>query len=72
MQPIKKMIGTGRIFAVALLLAAALFSISGCVNFSKVKVGDVVIIMAYTWPPLEEAKAFKPKVIFPDTKTNKL
>lgn len=43
MQPIRKMFETGRIFAVALLLAAALFSISGCVNFSKVKVGDVVI-----------------------------
>ena len=46
-----------------------------CVNGAAahlVKVGDVIIIMAYTWLPLEEAKAFKPKVIFPDTKTNKL
>ena len=46
-----------------------------CVNGAAahlVKVGDVIIIMAYTWLALEEAKAFKPKVIFPDTKTNKL
>lgn len=43
MQPIRKMFETGRFFAVALLLAAALLSISGCVDFSKVKVGDVVI-----------------------------
>ncbi|MGM9747444.1 MAG: hypothetical protein ACI3ZN_01470 [Candidatus Cryptobacteroides sp.] len=37
------MIESGRIFAVALLLAAALLSISGCVDFSRVKVGDVVV-----------------------------
>lgn len=37
-----------------------------------VSVGDVVIIMAYTWLEAEEARLFKPAVIFPDTKTNKL
>ena len=37
-----------------------------------VSVGDVVIIMAYTWLEAEEARVFKPAVIFPDTKTNKL
>ncbi|MBP7965383.1 MAG: aspartate 1-decarboxylase [Paludibacteraceae bacterium] len=37
-----------------------------------VTVGDVVIIMAYTWLDENEARTFKPSVIFPDTKTNKL
>ncbi len=38
----------------------------------KVQPGDVVIIMAYASMDFEEAKSFKPSVIFPDTKTNKL
>lgn len=38
----------------------------------KVTVGDIVIIMAYTWMDDEEAKIFKPSVIFPDTATNRL
>ncbi len=37
-----------------------------------VSVGDVVIIMAYTWMEIEEARTFKPSVVFPDTATNKL
>ncbi|MDR2684913.1 MAG: aspartate 1-decarboxylase [Prevotellaceae bacterium] len=35
-------------------------------------VGDIVIIMAYAWLENNEAKAFKPTVIFPETATNKL
>ena len=38
----------------------------------KVQPGDVVIIMAYAQMTPEEAKEFRPSVIFPDTKTNKL
>jgi len=38
----------------------------------KVVVGDVVIIMSYALLELQEAKSFRPTVIFPDTKTNKL
>lgn len=38
----------------------------------KVAVGDVVIIMAYASMTPEEARSFKPKVIFPDTATNRL
>lgn len=38
----------------------------------KVAVGDVVIIMSYALMTPEEAKTFKPKVIFPDTLTNRL
>lgn len=38
----------------------------------KVQVGDVVIIMSYALMDFEEAKSFKPTVIFPDTVTNKL
>lgn len=43
---------------------------SGCICLNgaaarKVQVGDVVIIMAYAQMPLDEAKEFKPQVIFP-------
>ncbi len=38
----------------------------------KVAVGDVVLIMSYATIDFNEAKTFKPKIIFPDTKTNKL
>jgi aspartate 1-decarboxylase len=38
----------------------------------KVIVGDIIIIMSYAMMDNNEAKLFKPKVIFPDTKTNKL
>ena len=38
----------------------------------KVQPGDIVIIMAYASMTPEEARTFKPSVIFPDTATNKL
>jgi aspartate 1-decarboxylase len=38
----------------------------------KVVVGDVVIIMSYAVVDFQEAKTFRPTVVFPDTKTNKL
>ncbi|MDP4240010.1 MAG: aspartate 1-decarboxylase [Bacteroidota bacterium] len=38
----------------------------------KVQPGDIVIIMAFAMMDFEEAKTFKPAIIFPDTKTNKL
>lgn len=38
----------------------------------KVQVGDIVIIMSYALMDFEEAKTFKPSVIFPDSVTNKL
>ena len=38
----------------------------------KVQPGDVVIIMSYALMDFEEAKTFKPSVIFPETATNKL
>ena len=38
----------------------------------KVQPGDIVIIMSYATMTPEEAVTFKPKVIFPDTNTNKL
>lgn len=34
--------------------------------------GDIIIILAYANMTPEEAKSFQPKVIFPDTATNKL
>jgi len=38
----------------------------------KCAVGDVVIIMSYATMEFEEAKQFKPAIIFPDTISNKL
>jgi aspartate 1-decarboxylase len=38
----------------------------------KVITGDILLIMSYATMDFEEAKSFKPVVIFPDTKTNKL
>lgn len=38
----------------------------------KVHVGDIVIIMSYAMMDFEEAKNFKPIVVFPDSTTNKL
>jgi len=38
----------------------------------KVLVGDIIIIMSYALLDFQEAKTFKPVIIFPDTKTNKL
>lgn len=38
----------------------------------KVQPGDIVIIMSYALMDFEEAKNFKPSVVFPDTATNKL
>lgn len=46
-----------------------------CINGAAarlVQTGDVVIIMSYAMMDFEEAKKFKPAVVFPDTKTNKL
>jgi aspartate 1-decarboxylase len=46
-----------------------------CVNGAaarKVMVGDIIIIMSYAFLDFQEAKSFKPIIIFPDTKTNKL
>ena len=38
----------------------------------KVLPGDVIIIIAYAMMTPEEAKEFKPKVIFPDTASNSI
>jgi aspartate 1-decarboxylase len=38
----------------------------------KVLIGDIIIIMSYAFLDFEEAKSFKPVIIFPDTITNKL
>ena len=32
----------------------------------RAQVGDVVIIIAYAWMEMEEAKKFEPMVVFPD------
>ena len=38
----------------------------------RVAIGDIVIIISYASMDFEEAKTFKPSLIFPDTATNKL
>ncbi len=46
-----------------------------CLNGAAARLvqpGDVVIIMSYASMPVEEARTFRPTVIFPDTATNKL
>ena len=48
---------------------------SGCVCWNgaaarKVQVDDLIIIVSYALMDFEEAKQFKPSVIFPDSATN--
>ncbi len=46
-----------------------------CLNGAAARMvqkGDIVIIMSYALMDFEEAKSFKPSVVFPDTATNKL
>ena len=38
----------------------------------KAQPGDIIIIMSYALMDFEEAKTFKPSVVFPDTATNNL
>jgi len=38
----------------------------------KVQPGDIIIIMAYATMDFEEAKTFRPSIIFPDSQTNKI
>ena len=50
---------------------------SGCICLNgaaarKVQVGDTVIIASYALMDFEDAKQFRPWVIFPDTATNRL
>lgn len=46
-----------------------------CLNGAAARLvqpGDIVIIMAYAWMTYEEALGFKPQVVFPDSRTNKI
>lgn len=38
----------------------------------KARVGDIVLVVAYARMTLEEAQAFRPTIVFPDERTNKL
>lgn len=38
----------------------------------KVAVGDIIIVISYASMDFDEAKGFKPQIIFPDITTNKL
>ena len=46
-----------------------------CLNGAAARLvqpGDIVIIMAYAMMEMEEARTFKPAVVFPDTTTNRI
>ncbi len=46
-----------------------------CINgpaARKIAIGDIIIIISYATMDFEDAKTFKPAIIFPDTGTNKL
>jgi aspartate 1-decarboxylase len=46
-----------------------------CLNGAAARLvqpGDVVIIMAYGMMEMEEARSFKPAVVFPDSATNRI
>ncbi len=46
-----------------------------CINGAAarlVQYGDIVIIMSYAMMEMEEARTFKPAVVFPDTATNRI
>ena len=50
---------------------------SGCICLNgaaarKVAVDDLVIIVSYALMDFEEAKSFRPSVVFPDSATNRL
>lgn len=50
---------------------------SGCICLNgaaarRVQVGDIIIIASYALMDFEDAKQFRPWVIFPDTATNRL
>ena len=38
----------------------------------KATAGDIIIIMSYAMMDFDEAKTFKPNLVFPDTETNKI
>ncbi len=58
-------------YAIAGQRASGVICLNGAAA-RKVAVGDVIIIISYALMTQEEAKGFKPTVIFPDTLTNKL
>ena len=46
-----------------------------CLNGAAARLvqpGDIVIIMSYAMMEMDEARTFKPTVVFPDTATNKI
>lgn len=38
----------------------------------RCQVGDIVIIMAYAWMEEQEARSYRPQIVFPDTESNRL
>jgi len=46
-----------------------------CLNGAAARLvqpGDIILVLSYAQMDFEEAKTFKPTIIFPDTATNKL
>jgi len=38
----------------------------------KVQLDDIIVVMSFALMDFEEAKTFKPRIVFPDTATNQL
>ena len=38
----------------------------------RVAVGDILILIAYTWMPIDEARSFNPSLVFPNEDNNLL
>ena len=38
----------------------------------RFSVGDIAIVVSFAFMDFEEAKTFKPSIVFPDTRTNKI
>jgi len=50
---------------------SGLISLNGAAA-RKAQIDDILLIMSFASMDFEEAKVFRPKIIFPDTNTNKL
>ena len=50
----------------------ALMEAANVIEGEKVQMGDVIIIASYALMDFEDAKQFRPWIVFPDTATNRL
>ena len=63
--------GVGWCLGLCHLIGSGVVCLNGAAA-RKAQPGDIIIVMSYAMMDFEEAKTFKPSVVFPDTATNKL